>query len=55
VKAFTKGYPGVYLKMMSSNISREDALKEYLQMYVESHQLDIQYYKEYGWDPVEIF
>lgn len=55
IKAFTKGYPGVYLKLMNGSASREDAIREYLRMYVESNQLDIQYYKEYGWDPVKIF
>ena len=55
IKAFTKGYPAVYLKLMNGNAGREDAIREYLRMYVESNQLDIQYYKEYGWDPVEIF
>ena len=55
VKAFTKGYPGVYKKLMNGNAGREEAIREYLRMYVESNQLDIQYYKEFGWDPVKIF
>ena len=55
IKAFTKGYPGVYKKLMNGNAGREEAIREYLRMYVGSNQLDIQYYKEFGWDPVKIF
>ena len=55
IKAFTKGYPGVYKKLMNGQEGREEAIREYLRMYVESNQLDIQYYKEFGWDPVKIF
>lgn len=55
IKAFTKGYPGVYKKLMNGQEGREEAIRKYLKMYVESHQLDIQYYKEFGWDPVKIF
>ena len=55
IKASTKGYPGVYKKLMNGQEGREEAIREYLRMYVESNQLDIQYYKEFGWDPVKIF
>lgn len=55
IKAFTKGYPGVYKKLMNGQEGREEAIREYLRMYVGSNQLDIQYYKEFGWDPVKIF
>ena len=55
IKAFTKAYPGVYKKLMNGQEGREEAIREYLRMYVGSNQLDIQYYKEFGWDPVKIF
>ena len=55
IKAFTKGYPEVYKKLINGQEGREDAIREYLRMYVENNQLDIQYYKEFGWDPVKIF
>ena len=45
----------MYNKLMNGNEGREEAIREYLRMYVGSNQLDIQYYKEFGWDPVKIF
>ena len=54
-ESFSSKYQIAAEFVSSKYIDVVDAIKEYLQMYVESHQLDIQYYKEYGWDPVEIF
>jgi predicted ATPase len=34
---------------------RDEARKQNLQSYVEMYGLGIRYYKEYGWDPVDIF
>lgn len=58
IKAFTKGYKGLYDKYMdweSIEIAREVARKTYIQMYVYENNLDMKYYKDYGGDPVEIF
>jgi RNA polymerase sigma factor (sigma-70 family) len=58
IKNFTKGYWGLYRKYMDYEAiqeARDKAQKEYLQMYVRDNQLDVKYFKEFGWDPVEIF
>ncbi|MBQ9983880.1 MAG: hypothetical protein IJP29_04755 [Lachnospiraceae bacterium] len=56
IQAFTADYPGLYdLFMEYDEEKRMDAQKEYVQMYVKGHNLSIEYYKEYGWDPVKIF
>ena len=56
IQAFTADYPGLYeIFMEYDEEKRMDAQKEYVQMYVKGHNLDIEYYKEYGWDPVKIF
>lgn len=56
IQAFTADYPGLYdLFMEYDEEKRMAAQKEYVQMYVKGHSLDIEYYKEYGWDPVKIF
>ena len=34
---------------------REDIRRELIRMYVENNGLEIRYYKDYGWDPVELF
>ncbi|MDO5154350.1 MAG: hypothetical protein Q4D51_00150 [Eubacteriales bacterium] len=56
IKEFTDGYEGVYDMYIQSgmNNDRQDNQKYYLQMYVKENDLDIQYFKEYGWDPVPI-
>ena len=41
--------------IMYGEKERDEALLESLRMYVEDNELDIQYYKMYGWDPVKIF
>lgn len=59
IKKMSKGYPGLYMKwmycIMYGEKERDEALLESLRMYVEDNELDIQYYKMYGWDPVKIF
>jgi hypothetical protein len=58
IKAFTKGYLGLYSKYMDWDQiekERDEARKQNLQSYVEMYGLGIRYYKEYGWDPVDIF
>ena len=54
--AFTADYPGLYDMFMEYDENkRMEAQKEYVQMYVKGHNLAIEYYKEYGSDPVKIF
>lgn len=58
IKAFTKGYEGLYEQFMdweNREITREEERKKSIQMYVRNNSLDLKYYKDYGWDPVEIF
>ena len=58
IKNFTKDFPGVYDKFIKKQEqprdSRDEITRKYLKMYVEENNLDIKYYQEYGWDPVEI-
>lgn len=58
IKAFTKGYKGLYEQFMdweNREIAREEERKKSIQMYVRNNNLDLKYYKDYGRDPVEIF
>lgn len=56
IREFTEGYPGVYELYFSGDPDeRENAMKEYVSMYVTANNLDIKYLKEYGWDPVLLF
>ena len=56
VKEFCKGYFGLATKVMSSDTEeRRAAASEYAAMYAEQNNLDIEYIKEYGWDPYKIF
>ncbi len=56
IETFTRGDIDLYSEFMEyDEIERMEAQKEYVQMYVKGHNLDIEYYKEYGWDSVKIF
>lgn len=55
IEEFTKNYPGLYEKYQGDDNDCTEAMKKYLQMYVRDNNLDIQYFKEYGWEPVAIF
>ena len=58
IKEFCKGYPGMAEKYFSYDQSAMDARESIrtalIRMYVQDHNLDIKYYKDYGWDPVPI-
>ena len=55
IKNFTKGYIGLYDSFMNkSELEQDKARAEYLKMYILDNQLDIKYYKDYGWDPVKL-
>lgn len=56
IREFTKDYPEVYEMYFSGDPDAcENAKKEYVSMYVSGNQLDIKYFKDYGWDPVPLF
>lgn len=59
IREFTKGYPEVYEMIMSGNgadgENEIECRRMFLQMYINDNNLDIKYYKDYGWEPVEIF
>lgn len=56
IREFTKDYPEVYESYFSGNPdARTDAMKEYVSTYVSGNNLDIEYVKEYGWDPIPLF
>lgn len=55
IKKFTKGYPGVAEKLVEyTPEKREAARKRFLRMYRNQTGLDLKYYKDSGWNPVEI-
>ena len=56
IKHFTRDYPGLYKTFLNYNEKKNNkARQKYLQMYVQTYDLDIKYYKDYGWDSVPIF
>ncbi|MCR5736811.1 MAG: hypothetical protein K6G64_04085 [Eubacterium sp.] len=58
VEKMTQDIPGAWERFQQDEYEngklKEKARKELIQMYAEEHQLDIQYYKAYGWAPVNI-
>ena len=51
IKEFCKGFPGMADKYFDSK-KPDDTRTELIRMYVQDNDLDIKYYKDYGWDPV---
>lgn len=54
IKEFCKGYgvsPDIYY---DKNSGLEQIRKELISMYVKNNGINIKYYKDYGWDPIEI-
>lgn len=58
IQEFCKDYPGMEKKYFSYDQSatseRESIRTTLIRMYVQNNDLDIKYYKDYGWDPVPI-
>lgn len=54
IKEFTKGHSEYYDKFMSSEGQDENIRKEMIKAYCDANDLGIKYYKDYGWDPVEL-
>lgn len=54
IRKFTEGFPGLYEKFTAENKYDENVRHEMLRAYSEANHLGIKYYKDYGWDPVEL-
>lgn len=58
IKEFCKGYPGMadkYFNYDESTIDTRESIRTTLiRMYVQDNDLNIKYYKDYGWDPVPV-
>ena len=53
IKKFCEGFPGMADRYFHSEKSDTDDIRtELIRMYVQYNDLDIKYYKDYGWDPV---
>lgn len=53
IEKFCEGFPGMADRYFHSEESDEDHIRtELIRMYVQDNDLDIKYYKDYGWDPV---
>ncbi len=53
IKKFCEGFPGMANKYSHSE-KLDDTRTELIRMYVQDNDLDIKYYKDYGWDPVSV-
>ncbi len=54
IKEFCEGYPGMEERYFDELYDWEEIRTELVRMYVQDNSLDIEYYKDYGWDPVPI-
>ena len=54
IRKMTEGFPGLYEMYFGSDSIDEKARKEAITDYVVSNGLGIDYYKDYGWDPVAL-
>lgn len=58
IKEFCKGYPGMadkYFNYDESSVDTRELIRTSLiRMYVQDNDLNIKYYKDYGWDPVPV-
>ena len=50
----TEGFPGLYEMYFAGDSIDEKVRKEAIKDYVLSNGLGIDYYKDYGWDPVPL-
>lgn len=56
IEEFCKGHPDIYQKYFDEGNQKmlEQIRKKLIKQYVSDNQLDIRYYHDYGWDPVEL-
>lgn len=53
IEKFCEGFPGMADRYFHSEKSDTDDIRtELIRMYVQDNDLEIKYYKDYGWDPV---
>ncbi len=56
IREFTSNYPEVYDMYFDYQPERDKEIREeYIRMYVTDNNLSVEYYKDYGWDPVKLF
>lgn len=59
IREFTEGFDGVYQKYYGDwekkEVVYQETRKEFIRMYEEQNHLGIEYYKDYGWEPVAIY
>ena len=55
IKEMTKGHPILYFRMISPKDDSAGRRKNAIRSYVESNNLDIKYYKDFGWDPIPLY
>ena len=53
INRLTKGHPVIRSRFMASAGVDEANRKECIKAYVESSDAGIEYYKDYGWDPIK--
>ena len=54
IRKMTEGFPGLYEQYFAGDSIDEKVRKEAINDYVLSNGLGIDYYKDYGWDPVAL-
>ncbi|MBE5943528.1 MAG: hypothetical protein E7258_01270 [Lachnospiraceae bacterium] len=55
IQEFTKDYPELYDQFMTlDDAKRVESMRVYLEMYVMDNNLNIEYFSEYGEDPIKI-
>ena len=50
----TEGYPEIRSEFMASAGFDEAVRKECIKAYVDASGAGIEYYKDYGWDPIKL-
>lgn len=56
IREFSSNYPEVYDMYFDYQPDRDKEIREeYIRMYVIDNNLNVEYYKDYGWDPVKLF
>ncbi len=58
IEKFCEGYPEIARKFFDFDTNekrREQIRKKLVKQYVKDNGLDIRYYHDFGWDPVELF
>ena len=54
INRLTKGHPVIRSRFMASAGVDEAVRKECIKAYAEASGAGIEYYKDYGWDPIKL-